>query len=153
MSAEHELSVERLIDAPPEVVWRVWTERTEEWFCPKPWRVEILSQELRAGGKSAMIMHGPEGEQMPMEGVYLEVVPGQRIVSTDAFKQGWVPQGPFMVAVTEFIEEGGKTRYRAAARHWTAEAKQQHKQMGFHDGWGKVAEQLAELAEAEARGR
>lgn len=153
MSADHELSVERLIDAPPEVVWRVWTERTEEWFCPRPWRVEILAQELRAGGKSAMIMHGPEGEQMPMEGVYLDVVPGERIVSTDAFKQGWVPQTPFMTAVTEFVEEGGKTRYRATARHWTAEAKQQHEQMGFHDGWGKVADQLAELAEAEARGR
>ena len=150
--SEHELSIERLIDAPPEVVWRVWTERTEEWFCPKPWRVEILEQDLRPGGKSAMIMRGPDGEEMPMEGVFLEIVPGRRIVSTDAFKAGWEPQGPFMVAATEFIEEGGKTRYRASARHWTAEAKQQHEAMGFQDGWGKVAEQLAELAEAEARG-
>jgi uncharacterized protein YndB with AHSA1/START domain len=147
------LSVERLIDAPPEVVWQVWTERTEEWFCPKPWRVAIHAQELRAGGKSAMTMHGPDGEEMPMEGVFLEVVPGKRIVSTDAFKAGWEPQGPFMVAITEFIEEGGKTRYRATARHWTAEAKQQHEAMGFTDGWGKVAEQLAELAEAAHRER
>lgn len=144
----HDLSVERLIDAPPEVVWQVWTERTEEWFCPKPWRVAIHAQELRPGGKSIMIMHGPGGEEMPMEGVFLEVMPGKRIVSTDAFKAGWQPQGPFMVAITEFIEEGGKTRYRATARHWTAEAKQQHETMGFTEGWGQVAEQLAELAEA-----
>lgn len=149
---EHELSIERLIDAPPQVVWRVWTERTEEWFCPKPWRVEILEQDLRPGGKSAMIMRGPDGEEMPLEGVFLEVVPGQRIVSTDALKAGWEPQGPFMVATTEFIEEAGKTRYRATARHWTAEAKAQHEAMGFQDGWGKVAEQLADLAEEEARG-
>jgi uncharacterized protein YndB with AHSA1/START domain len=151
MSA-HELSIERLIDAPPETVWRVWTERTEEWFCPKPWRVEILSQELRPGGKSAMVMRGPEGEEMPMEGMFLEVIPNRRIVSTDAFKHGWEPQGPFMVAITEFIEEAGKTRYRATARHWTAEAKAQHEAMGFQQGWRQVAEQLAELAEAEARG-
>jgi uncharacterized protein YndB with AHSA1/START domain len=152
MMSAHDLSIERLIDAPPETVWRVWTERTEEWFCPKPWRVEILSQELWPGGKSAMVMRGPEGEEMSMEGVFLEVVANRRIVSTDAFKHGWEPQGPFMVAITEFIEEAGKTRYRATARHWTAEAKAQHEAMGFQQGWRQVAEQLAELAEAEARG-
>ncbi|NNM78679.1 SRPBCC family protein [Sphingomonas sp. ID1715] len=146
----HELSITRLIDAPPETVWRVWTERTEEWFCPKPWRVEIQEQDLRPGGRSAMVMHGPAGEEMPMEGVFLEVVPGRRIVSTDAFKAGWQPQGPFMVAITEFEPEGDKTRYRATARHWTEEARQQHEAMGFQGGWGKVAEQLAQLAETEA---
>ncbi len=151
--SDFELSVERLIDAPPETVWRVWTERTEEWFCPKPWRVTVQEQDLRPGGRSALTMHGPDGEEMPMESVFLEVVPNRRIVSTDAFRAGWMPQGPFMVSVTEFKEEGGKTRYRATARHWTAEAKAQQEAMGFHDGWGKVAEQLAELAEAEARGR
>jgi uncharacterized protein YndB with AHSA1/START domain len=147
--AEFELSIERMIDAPPETVWRVWTERTEEWFCPKPYRVEILEQDLRPGGRSAMIMRGPEGEEMPMEGVYLEVVPQRRIVSTDAFKAGWVPQTAFMVAITEFEDRGGRTLYRATCRHWSAEARQQHEAMGFHKGWGQVADQLAELAEAE----
>lgn len=147
-----ELSVERVIDAPPEIVWQVWTERTEEWFCPKPWRVEITEQDLRPGGRSAMVMRGPEGEEVPLEGVFLDVVPGRRIVSTDAFKAGWVPQNAFMVAVTEFEPDGGgRTRYRASARHWTKEAREQHEQMGFQQGWGKVAEQLAELAEAQAR--
>ncbi len=80
-----------------------------------------------------------------MEGVFLEVVPGRRIVSTDAFRAGWVPQGPFMVAVTDFIEEGGKTRYRATARHWTAEAREQHETMGFAEGWGKCTDQLEAL--------
>lgn len=148
--SEHELNIERLIDAPPQLVWRVWTERTEEWFCPKPWRVEIHEQDLRPGGRSAMTMHGPDGEASFMEGVFLEVVPNRRIVSTDAFKAGWEPQGPFMTAITEFIEEEGKTRYRATARHWTAEAKAQHEGMGFQEGWGTVAEQLAELAERAA---
>ena len=149
----HDLTITRLIDAPPEIVWRVWTERKEEWFCPKPWRVEILAEELHAGGKSAMIMRGPNGEENALEGVILEVVPERRVVATDAFKAGWEPQGPFMVSVTEFEPEGGKTRYRATARHWTEEARAQHEAMGFHEGWGKVAEQLAELAEADARAR
>lgn len=152
MNELHELKIERLIDAPVDVVWRVWTERTEEWFCPRPWRVEIGAQELWAGGRSAMVMHGPDGERNAIEGVILEVVPGKRIVSTDAFRSGWEPQGPFMVAVTEFADEGGKTRYTARARHWTEEARRQHEAMGFEQGWGIVAGQLAALAEAEAKG-
>lgn len=148
----NELAIERIIDAPPEVVWRVWTERMEEWFCPKPWRVEVIAQELRPGGRSAMVMKGPNGEEHPQEGVILEVVPGRRIVSTDAFHAGWVPAGPFMVGIWEFEPiEGGRTRYRAAARHWSEDARKSHEEMGFEAGWMTCADQLAELAEAEAR--
>lgn len=147
----HELSITRLIDAPRAVVWQVWTERTAEWFCPRPWRVDIVAQELRAGGRSAMVMHGSAGEEMPLEGVFLEVVPNRRIVSTDAFAAGWQPAGPFMVAITEFADEGAGTRYTATARHWTAEARAQHEAMGFATGWATVADQLAAIAEDVAR--
>ncbi len=151
MTELRELSITRLIDAPVETVWRVWTQRTEEWFCPRPWTVEIQEQDLRPGGASRMIMRGPNGEENQLEGVFLEVIPNAKIVSTDAFAPGWVPQDPFMMAITTFEDEGGKTRYTARARHWTDEACEQHRAMGFEQGWGIVAAQLAELAEAEAR--
>ena len=151
MTELRELSITRLIDAPVETVWRVWTQRTEEWFCPRPWTVEIQEQDLRPGGASRMTMRGPNGEENQLQGVFLEVIPNAKIVSTDAFAPGWVPQGPFMMAITTFEDEGGKTRYTARARHWTDEACEQHRAMGFEQGWGIVAAQLAELAEAEAR--
>ena len=147
-----ELSFSRLIDAPRETVYRVWTERLEEWFAPKPWTTRVIEQEFRAGGRSCVEMTGPNGETSGGDGVFLEVTPNERIVFTDAFLPGWVPQGPFMVGVITFEDEGGKTRYTAAARHWTDEALKQHEEMGFEQGWGQVTEQLAELAEAEARG-
>lgn len=144
------LSVTRLIDAPVETVWRIATERMAEWWCPKPWTVEIVEQDWRAGGRSAVIMRGPNGEEMPQEGVLLEVTPNTRFVFTDAFAVGWVPQRPFMVGTMEFADEGGKTRYTASARHWDAASCQQHREMGFEAGWSAVAEQLAALAEAAA---
>lgn len=142
------LSVTRLIDAPVATVWRLATERMAEWWCPKPWTVEIVEQDWRAGGRSAMIMRGPNGEEMSQEGVMLEVTPNTRFVFTDAFSVGWVPHGPFMVGTMEFVEEDGKTRYTDSARHWDEKSCQQHREMGFEQGWGAVAEQLAALAEA-----
>jgi len=148
--AQFELAVERYIDAPPETVFRVWTERLEEWWAPKPWTTKIIEQDLRPGGRSAMIMSGPEGATSPMEGVVLEVVPNERIVLTNAFTVGWVPQAPFMVGIFTFSPEGSGTRYRAASRHWDEATHQQHQAMGFTEGWSAVAAQLAQLAEAEA---
>ena len=85
MSETHELRIEGHIAAPVDLVWRAWVDHQEEWFCPKPWRAEVRTRELRPGGRSAIVMHGPAGEEMPFDGVFLEVVPGKRIVSTDAF--------------------------------------------------------------------
>ena len=142
----YELAVERLIDAPVAAVWRAYTDHLGDWFCPRPWRAQVVEMDLRAGGRSAITMYGPEGEVMPNEGVYLEVVPEHRIVFTDAFRAGWMPQGPFMVGFMEFTPDGERTRYRGRARHWTSEAFEQHKAMGFEAGWSTVAEQLEDVA-------
>ena len=147
-----DLTITRLIDAPVAAVWRAWTEHTEEWFCPVPWRVKIIAWDMRPGGRNALVMHGPNGEEMPMEGVFLEVVPERKIVTTDAFRAGWVPQTAFLTAITDFEPQGDKTLYRATARHWTAEARTQHEAMGFETGWGTVAAQLEEVARRLAAG-
>ncbi len=149
--AEFELTIERYIDAPPEVVFKVWTERLEEWWAPKPWTTKLIELDLRAGGRSAMMMTGPDGATSPMEGVVLEVVPNKAIVFTNAFSAGWIPQTPFMVGFFTFTPDGKGTLYRAGSRHWDETAHKQHEAMGFTQGWSNVAGQLAELAEAEAR--
>lgn len=149
IQATYELAIERQIDAPPEVVWKIWTERLEEWWCPKPWTTKLVEMDLRPGGRSAMVMAGPNGETMPMEGVILEAVPNRRVVFTDAFTAGWVPQGPFMVGFFELTPKDGGTHYRAGSRHWNEVDHKKHEAMGFIDGWTKVADQLAALAEAE----
>jgi len=143
------LSVTTYIAAPPDKVWHAMTQRQEDWWCPKPWGIEIIEQDWRAGGRSAMIMKGPDGEEMPQEGIFLDVVPGKHFISTDAFTVGFVPAGPFMVGIWSIAPEGEGTRYTASARHWTDEAYQQHKEMGFEQGWGACAQQLKELCEAE----
>lgn len=146
MTESYELSITRLIDAPVEAVWRAWTQDTGAWFCPRPWHAEFVTQELRAGGRSNIVMRGPNGEENRLEGVYLDVVEHERIVSTDAFTAGWHPAGPFMVRLDLFADEGGKTRYTAIARHWTKEARDNHAAMGFEAGWNAATDQLEAIA-------
>jgi len=149
MSA-HELAIERLIDAPASALWKAYTDHLNEWFCPKPWRAEVVEMDLRAGGRAAITMYGPDGEVHPNDGVYLNVVPERLIVFTDAFTSGWDPAGqPFMVGSFEF-EPQGKTLLRGRARHWNAEALAQHEAMGFHAGWGVMMEQWEAVAKRVA---
>ena len=144
-----ELSVNRFMAAPPEKVWEMMTTRLADWWCPQPWWIEIDCIEWRAGGRFDTTMHGPEGEVIPSKGIFLEVTPGSRLVFTDAVDGAWNPQGPFMIGILALAAEGEGTRYTGSARHWSREAMEQHQQMGFHQGWSAVADQLALLAEID----
>jgi uncharacterized protein YndB with AHSA1/START domain len=148
--APFELSLSRTIDATPEQLFRAWTEPElmKQWFCPKPWRVTHAEIDARTGGANFIVMQGPEGQEHPNRGVYLEIIPNRKIVFTDAFTEAWVPsEKPFMTGVITFepLDGGSKTLYTAKALHWSAEDMETHEQMGFHEGWGIATGQLAAL--------
>lgn len=147
-AAPRELSLTREIDAPPALVFRAWTEHLMEWFAPKPMTITATDIDFRAGGRFKFTMKDPSsGAEYPCDGVFLEVVANQRIVSTDAFTPGWQPTDKaFMVAITTFEDLGnGRTLYTARARHWSDEDLKAHEQMGFHEGWGQVANQMIDV--------
>ncbi len=142
----HELRLQRTLAAPRAAVWRCWTEPAliQQWFCPLPWRVTAYEAELRAGGASFTRMEGPGPDGQPMvhdnPGCWLLVEPMRRLVRPGTAK-------PFMVGDIAFADApGGGTLYTAVARHWSAEDRDAHEQMGFHDGWGKATDQLEALA-------
>ncbi len=147
---ERELVLRRRLEAPRAAVWRCWTEPglMMRWFTPKPWETVRVETDLRPGGNSLVVMQSPEGDEIPNRGVYLEVVPQQRLVFTDAFTEAWKPaEKPFMTAIVEFADaDGGGADYVATARHWTVADREAHEKMGLHEGWGKAADQLEDAA-------
>ena len=146
---DRELVLTRIIDAPREKLFRAWTqpELLKQWFAPLPFTTPHAELDVRPGGSSLIVMRGPDGTDYPNRGVYLEVVENERLVSTDAFTHAWQPsEKPFMTLILTFEDiDGGKTRYTARVRHWTVEDREMHEKMGFHEGWGACADQLAAL--------
>ncbi|HMF79755.1 MAG TPA: SRPBCC domain-containing protein [Bryobacteraceae bacterium] len=66
------------------------------------------------------------------------------MVFTDAYTKAWEPSNkPFTTVNLTFEEEGGKTRYTARVSYWTVADREEHEKMGFDEGWGMCADQLA----------
>jgi uncharacterized protein YndB with AHSA1/START domain len=146
--SDRELTLERVINASPEKLYRAWTEPDllKQWFCPKPWSVSSAQLDVRPGGSSLVVMRSPEGEDYPNYGVYLDVVKNERLVFTDAFVKAWVPsEKAFIVVTITFEPLGSKTKYFARVQHWNVPDREAHEGRGFHVGWAKATDQLEEL--------
>jgi len=105
------------------------------------------------GGEFFNVMQSPEGEKFENHGVYLEIIKGTRLVWTNAYRTGWLPNGdaqPMLTTIVlDFANAGkNKTQYAAVALHWNEAAKKQHEEMGFYDGWGVATDQLVAYAKS-----
>ena len=160
MAETLDLVLERLLDAPRELVWRAWTDpdQLKRWFAPRPYEISELELELRPGGIFRIRMVGPDGFDTGHgnAGCVLEVVEGERLAWTSALGPGYRPaelatEGcesfPMTAIVTLADAPGGKTQYRAVALHRSVADRDTHAQMGFHEGWGTVAGQLEQVAQ------
>jgi len=143
-----DLVIDRVVDVPPELVWKAWTqpEHLMPWFCPLPWKTVECEIDLRPGGKFRTLLKGPEpGQEHAVLGCYLEVVEHQRLTWTDALGPDFrpLPAGPFnFTAVLTLEKKGSGTRYLVQALHRDPQGKSTHESMGFQEGWGKALDQL-----------
>jgi uncharacterized protein YndB with AHSA1/START domain len=148
-----DLVLVRELNAPAALIYQCWTDPAHlpHWFVPKPHRVTKCELDVRPGGKCCTTFD-VDGQIMENNGVYLEVIPNEKLVFTDTYTEGWKPSPePFMTAILTFEDiGGGRTRYTAVARHRSIESASQHKAMGFFDGWGTVATQLEAYAQSLA---
>ena len=144
-----DLVLERTVDVPAELVWRAWTEpeHVKKWFAPAPWTISECEIDLRPGGQFYTVMNSPEGQAYPNMGCYLEIVPNEKLVFTNALTPGYRPSAePFFTAIVTLEPTASGTKYTAVARHRDVAGREQHEAMGFYEGWGQTMDQLVELA-------
>jgi uncharacterized protein YndB with AHSA1/START domain len=155
INPEFDLTTTRLINAPRALVWRAWTDRESfaAWWVPAPARCRVTAMELRPGGALVTDISEDGGAFVPhMNACFLDVVDGERIVFTDTLTAGWRPADqPFMTAIISLSDRPEGTQYAAHVMHRSRTDRDQHIELGFHDGWGTVAAQLAARVEAQAQ--
>ena len=151
-----DLVLERVVDVPRDLVWEAWTqpEHVKAWFTPRPWRTLDCEIDLQPGGIFRTVMQGPDGgAEVNNVACYLEVVPSERLVWTDALLPGWRPADGArfgMTAVIAMESLGRQTRYTATALHRDEASRKRHEDMGFLNGWGTALDQLVEHIKARA---
>lgn len=160
--AKRDLIIERTVDVPRELVWAAWTrpDHLKKWYTPAPWATTEAEVDLRPGGLFRTVARGPEGQEYESVSCYLEVIENERLIWTDALGPGFRPTGRpilaevgHLTAIISFQAHGKGTRYTAIAIHKDEASSRKHEEMGFHEGWGQVADQLMELARTLRAGR
>jgi uncharacterized protein YndB with AHSA1/START domain len=150
LDPEFDLVLTREMAVPPALIFECWTQERHipNFFVPKPHKVTSCKIDLRVGG-AFNTTFDVEGNEMANNGVWLEIVPNEKLVFTDTYSEGWKPAPePFMTAILLLEDLGnGRTKYTAIARHRSKETAESHKAMGFYDGWGTVVTQLEAYAQ------
>jgi len=103
-TADREIKISRLLDAPIELVWEVWTdpEHIAQWWGPNDFTNTISKMDLRANGEWNLVMHGPDGTDYRNESVFTEVILHKKIVYEHI-------TGPKFTATINFEPQGNKT--------------------------------------------
>jgi uncharacterized protein YndB with AHSA1/START domain len=158
MAGETDLVLERVLNAPVDLVWEAYTnpEHIKQWFAPRPYQTTEIELDLRPGGIFRFRLVGPDGFDTGhgIPGCVLEVIERQKLAWTSALGPGYRPNElgdgcesfPFTAVVTFQDAGDGKTAYKAVALHKNAADRETHEKMGFQEGWGTVATQLEESA-------
>ncbi len=154
-SSRRALEIERVFDAPRELVWKAWTdaEMAKRWWGPKGFTSPAAEIDFRVGGKYLLAMQSPDfnnGDPIWSTGVYREIVPNERIVCTDCFADGngnVVPAThygmsedfPMETLITVELEEiDGKTKLTLRHEGMPAEMAE-----GAEAGWNESFDKLA----------
>lgn len=138
------LSIERVFDAPIELVYAAWAEKKHlaQWSCPQDMTlsaVEFDGHSVTAGTPYRLCMTATDGDSFWLSGTYQEVVPGQRLVYTAAWEDAAGNRGHETLITLTFEALGDKTKLvMHQARFETASSRDSH-----HEGWTSTLESLA----------
>ncbi len=151
IQSDRAIVITRVFNAPRHLVFKVWTEpkHIEQWFGPKGFTTRVTQIDLRPGGQWRYVMIGPDGTEYPSIGVFREIVPFERIVTSDEFEAGIeqvmnidLPEG--MVTKVIFEDWEGKTKLTIEIVHTSAEDRRKHEEMGVIAGWNSSFDCLDE---------
>lgn len=139
------LSLEKIFDAPIELVWEAWTssEHIVKWWAPPGMELTVLAHEFKVGGHWKYAMPMPDGTEFVSEGTYKEIVEMEKIVTSADFR----PMTEKVELHVHFERLDNQTKFSFSVIHETEDYCKQQEQMGFYNGWGSAFDRLSTLLE------
>jgi uncharacterized protein YndB with AHSA1/START domain len=145
LPADTQILITREFGAPRQLVYKAWTtpELIKRWWSGDRGEVTIAEVDLRVGGTWRYVMTANGGFEVAFHGEYREIVPGERIVSTDVFEG--MPGAEAVTTVT-FTEKDGRTTLAMLVQHATREHRDAHINSGMEDGMQEAMDHLEQIA-------
>ncbi len=145
LPTDEQILITREFDAPRHLVYRAWTtpELVKRWWSGGHGEVTIAEIDLRVGGIWRWVMIANEGFEVGFHGEYREIVPDERIVSTEVYEG--MPEGEALNTIT-FSEDDGRTSMSILVQHSCKEHRDAHINSGMESGMQKSMDLLEQVA-------
>jgi uncharacterized protein YndB with AHSA1/START domain len=111
LPSDEQILITREFDAPRQLVYRAWTtpELVKRWWSGRQGETTTVEIDLRVGGRWRYVMVADGGVEVAFHGEYQEIVPNERIVTTQVFEVPGAPEGEGVLNIVTFTEAGGRT--------------------------------------------
>ena len=147
LPAETQILITREFDAPPQIVFRAWTtpELVSRWWTARRGEMTVCEIDLRVGGRWRYAMIANGGFEVAFHGEYREIVPGERLVSTEEF-EGMPGAESLNTASFIPLDGGRRTRVELLVEHQEQAHRDAHIQSGMEDGLQDALDLLEQVA-------
>ena len=148
LPADKQILITREFDAPRHLVWTAWTtpELVARWWSGQRGKTTSVDIDLRVGGRWRYVMETHDGMEVAFHGEYREVVPNERLVSTEAYEGIPDPDAHAALNTMTLAEEDGRTRLEILVEHPTQEGRDMHVNSGMEGGLQEALDLLEEIA-------
>jgi len=145
LPTDTEILITREFDAPRHLVYQAWTtpELIRRWWSGQRGEVTSIEVDLRPGGTWRYVMIANGGFEVAFRGEYQEIVPNERIVSTEIFEA--MPDAGAL-STTTFEEKEARTRVSILVQHQNKEHRDAHIASGMEDGMQEAMDLLEQVA-------
>jgi uncharacterized protein YndB with AHSA1/START domain len=155
LPTDAQILITREFDAPKHLVYRAWTtpELVQRWWAGKQGEVTNVEIDLRVGGSWRYVMRAPDGSEVAFHGTFREIVPDERIVTTEVFEMPGAAEDDAPVTTTTFVERDGRTTLTMLVECSSTELRDAIVGSGMESGMQEAWAELERVAVSLANGR
>jgi uncharacterized protein YndB with AHSA1/START domain len=148
LPTDKQILITREFDAPRHLVYEAWTtpEHVRRFWHAKRGEMTVADIDLRVGGRWRYAMETPDGVEVAFHGEFREIVPNERIVSTEAYEGVPDPDGNATLNTATFTEENGRTTLTILVQAPSKEVRDAIVESGMEAGLQDAMDLLEEVA-------